>query len=163
MLLDHFWDVQHGGVFTTPDDGERLVVRQKDLFDNATASANSTATMALLRLSALTGEGRHGQHADRILALLGTVIPQSPSGFANALAALAIRHAGVTEVVLTGERPDLLAAVRGRWLPDAVLAWGEPYDSPLWAGRTAGHAFVCRNHVCQLPTDDVAELLRQLA
>jgi len=163
VLLDHFWDVQHGGVFTTPDDGERLVVRQKDLFDNATASANSTAAMALLRLSALTGEGRHGQHSDRILALLGTVIPQSPSGFSNALAALAIRHAGVAEVVITGDRTDLLDEVRRRWLPDAVLAWGEPYDSPLWLGRGDGLAFVCRNHVCQLPVADADALAQQLA
>ena len=43
MLLDHFWDVDHGGLFTTADDGEALLVRQKDLLDNATPSANSTA------------------------------------------------------------------------------------------------------------------------
>ena len=42
-MLDHFWDVDHGGVFTTADDGEQLVARQKDIFDNATPSANSTA------------------------------------------------------------------------------------------------------------------------
>ena len=47
-MLDHFWDVDHGGLFTTPDDGEALVARQKDLFDNATPSANSTAAVALL-------------------------------------------------------------------------------------------------------------------
>ena len=55
-MLDHFWDVDHGGLFTTPDDGEALVARQKDLFDNATPSANSTAAVALTRLAALTGE-----------------------------------------------------------------------------------------------------------
>ena len=30
MLLDHFWDVDRGGLFTTPDDGEQLVARQKE-------------------------------------------------------------------------------------------------------------------------------------
>ena len=39
-LLDHFWDVDQGGLYTRPDDGERLIVRQKDVFDNATPSAN---------------------------------------------------------------------------------------------------------------------------
>ena len=46
-LLDRFWDADHGGVFTTPDDGEALVARQKDLFDNATPAANSIAAVAL--------------------------------------------------------------------------------------------------------------------
>ena len=45
--------------------------RQKDLFDNATPSANSTAAGGLLRLAALTGEQRYRNHADRILQLLG--------------------------------------------------------------------------------------------
>ena len=85
-LLDHFWDVDQGGLFTTPDDGERLIVRQKDIFDNATPSANSTAAVALLRLAALTGEARYANHADRILQLLGPLVSRAPSGFANALA-----------------------------------------------------------------------------
>ncbi len=36
QLLDRFWDVDKGGLFTTADDGERLIVRQKELLDNAT-------------------------------------------------------------------------------------------------------------------------------
>ena len=51
-MLDHFWDVDQGGLFTTPDDGEALVARQKDLFDNATPSANSTAAMSCMIRSA---------------------------------------------------------------------------------------------------------------
>ena len=51
------------------------------------------------------------------------------------------RHAagpGVTEIAVVGDRPDLVAAVRARYLPNAVLAWGEPYESPLWQDRTPG-------------------------
>ena len=162
VLLDHFWDVDRGGLFTTPDDGEQLVARQKDLLDNATPSANSTAAVALARLGALTGEARYTNHADQIIRLLARAIPQSPSAFSQALTAIATRLAGTTEIVITGDRPDLLAEVRRHWLPDAVVAWGEPYDSPLWKDRPAGLAFVCRDHVCQLPTEEVTDLTVQL-
>jgi uncharacterized protein YyaL (SSP411 family) len=37
-LLDQHWDSEHGGLFTVSRDGEQLIVRQKDLMDNATAS-----------------------------------------------------------------------------------------------------------------------------
>ena len=97
VLLDHFWDVDHGGLFTTPDDGEQLVARQKDLFDNATPSANSLAAVALYRLAALTGEVRYANHADRILQLLGSILEQAPTAFSNALAAADLqrpRHHG---------------------------------------------------------------------
>ena len=162
-LLDHFWDVDRGGLFTTADDAERLVARQKDLMDNATPSANSTAAVALLRLAALTGEARYTNHADQILRLLGRVMAGAPGAFSNALAAVDLRRSGATEVVIVGERPDLVRVVHDRWLPNAVLAWGEPFDSPLWHSRRAGVAYVCRDYACMAPTDSVETLRQQLS
>ena len=69
---------------------------------------------------------------------------------------------GITEVAVVGERPDLVDAVRARFQPDAVLAWGEPYPSPLWEARRPGFAYVCRNYACQAPVDDVGGLVAQL-
>lgn len=162
-LLDHFWDTERGGLYTTADDGEALVVRQKDLTDTATPSANSLAATALYRLAALTGEQRFANHADQILLLLATVIPQSPSAFSNALAAIDLRQRGITEVVVVGDRPDLVDVVRETWRPEVVLAWGEPYDSPLWAQRTQPAAYVCHDATCQLPATDTDLLRSQLA
>jgi uncharacterized protein YyaL (SSP411 family) len=161
-MLDHFWDPVHGGLFTTADDSEELVVRQKDLMDNATPSANSIAAVALIRLAALTGERRYDEHADSILRLLGRVIASAPSAFSNALAAVDLRRTGVTEVVVAGDRRDLLDVVRERWRPNVVVAWGEPSASPLWVDRPSGFAYVCEGAVCQLPTADREVLRRQL-
>ena len=163
VLLDHFWDPVNGGLFTTPDDGERLVVRQKEVTDSATPSANSSAAVALTRLAALTGEARYAHHADQILRLLAPLVGQAPSAFANALSAAELRRSGVTEVVVAGHRPDLVDVVRARWRPGVVLAWGERFDSPLWHERRDGFAYVCRDFACLAPTDDAAELERQLA
>jgi uncharacterized protein YyaL (SSP411 family) len=54
-------------------------------------------------------------------------------------------------------------AVQRRYLPNAVLAWGEPYASPLFEGRTEGMAYVCRDYACQAPVSGVDELVAQLA
>ncbi|HRE03029.1 MAG TPA: hypothetical protein PLV68_17150, partial [Ilumatobacteraceae bacterium] len=151
MTLDHFWDHDHGGVFTTADDGEALIVRHKDLFDQATPSANSTLAIALYRLSALTDEQRFANHADRIVQLLATPAAQNPAAFGNAMAAIDLRITGTTEIVITGDRPDLVATARRILLPNAVFAWGERYDSPLWADRPDGFAYVCRNFTCSHP------------
>jgi uncharacterized protein len=162
-MLDHFWDVDNGGLFSIADDGEQLVARQKDLMDNATPAANSIAAVALVRLGALTGEARYANHAEQILRLLGKVIPQAPTAFSNALAAVDMVANGTTEIAVVGDRPDLVRAVQSRWLPNAVLAWGTPYDSPLWEQRSDGFAYVCQHYVCQIPADSVETLLTQLS
>jgi hypothetical protein len=74
-----------------------------------------------------------------------------------------MRHVGITEIVVVGDRRDLLDVVRETWRPDAVLAWGEPYESPLWFGRDDGAAYVCESSVCQLPAKSPEELREQLS
>ena len=163
VLLDHYFDVDHGGVFTTANDGEALIVRQKDLLDNATPGANSLAALALYRLAALTGEQRFANQADRIMQLLGGMIPRAPGGVSLALVAAELRGHGVTEVVIPGDRPELRDVVTSEFRPHVVLAWGEPYDSPLWEGRSEGHAYVCQNYACQQPAQTPEALRTQLA
>lgn len=130
--------------------------------DNATPSANSLGALALYRLAALTGEQRFANQADRIMQLLATMIPRAPGGVSLALAVADLRNTGVTEVVIPGDSPELRAVVTETWRPTAVLAWGEPYDGPLWEGRSPGHAYVCQNYACQTPTTTAEALRSQL-
>src|SRR5829696_8525558 len=143
-------------------DAERLVTRDKDLMDNALPGANSLAAVGLLRLAALTGDQDYRDRADAVLRLTGPLAAQHPTAFGHLLAAVDLAARGTTEVVVAGDRPDLVRVVQARYLPSAVLAWGERYDSPLWEGREDGRAYVCRNYACQLPATDEPALLAQL-
>ncbi len=159
-MLDWFFDPSNGGLYTTAEDGEQLIVRQKDIADNALPSANSQGAMALYRLAALTGEPRYANHADRILHLLAGQLDDKVGMFSNAMLATDLARRGTTEVVIVGgtddegvehDMSDFVRIAHSIWRPDTVLAWGEPYDSPLWEGRTPGKAYVCRDHVCAAP------------
>ncbi|MBW8827683.1 MAG: thioredoxin domain-containing protein [Acidobacteria bacterium] len=161
-MLELFWDGDGGGLFTTGHDAEQLVARQKDLLDGATPSANSLAAVALARLAAITGESRYDEAATTIVTMLGEVASSHPSAFANLLAAVDLVTGGITEVAVAGDRADLVAAVHHRYLPSVVLTWGERFDSPLWDGRTDGHAYVCEHFTCNAPVDAVDALLEQL-
>jgi uncharacterized protein YyaL (SSP411 family) len=162
-LLDLFWDASRGGVFTTGADAERLITRNKDLMDNATPGANSLAAVGLLRLAALTGEDRYRNHADQILRLAGPVAARHPTAFGYLLGAIDLAANGIDEVVVAGDRADLVAVAQRTFLPGAVLAWGERYPSPLWEGRADGAAYVCRDYACRLPATDPEVLADQLA
>ena len=84
QLISHHLDTVNLGFFTVADDAERLVVRQKDLMDNATPSANSTAAGSLWLLGRATGDDRWLRHARETMRLLAKVVPAAPSTFAHA-------------------------------------------------------------------------------
>jgi uncharacterized protein YyaL (SSP411 family) len=163
QLIAEYWDPEHGGLFTVSASAEQLIVRQKDLMDNATPSANSVAAYAFLRLAAITGDEHVAIHAHQILALLARVAPSAATGFCNAISASLFAQEGATEIVIPGDNATLLATVRSHWLPNAVTVWGEALDSPLWTGRETGMAYVCRNHECLLPARTEQELRERIA
>ncbi len=161
-MLDLFWDDDEGGVFTAGRDAETLIVRNKDVYDGATPSANSVASLALARLGALTGHQPYTDAAHAVLRLLHAYLRHHPTAVTLALATVDQVVSGTTEIVVSGDRPDLVGAVQRRYLPTAVLAWGDRYDSPLWEGRSAEAAYVCRDYTCGLPATTVDDLLEQL-
>jgi uncharacterized protein YyaL (SSP411 family) len=93
---------------------------------------------------------------------VGPVVARHPTAFGCLLAAVDWATGPVTEVVVAGDRPDLVRAVHERYLPRSVLAWGERFDSPLWEGREDGAAHVCRSYACGLPATTVDALQAQL-
>ena len=164
-LLDLFWDDAGGGLFTTGHDAEQMLVRQKEYYDGATPSANGVAALALLRLGALTGDERYTAHAHQILEWLVAGMHAHPEAFTASIAAADFAVTGPTEIVVPGDGDAsrrLVHEVHRRYLPNAVLAHGERFVSPLWESRDEGLAYVCRNYACQAPTADVETLVRAL-
>ena len=166
-LLDLFEDTEAGGLFTTGHDAEALISRPKDLMDNATPSALSTAAIGLQRLAALGSAddpetARYSSSARTMMAILGHVAGETPLAFANLLLAIELDAVGITEVVIVGDRPDLVAEARATWRPLTVLAWGETGSGSLWEARENGLAYVCEGQVCHQPVGTAAELAAQL-
>ena len=77
-------------------------------------------------------------------------------------ARMALAGGGILEVVITGDRPDLLGCVRSRYEPDAVVAWGERTSSPVWEEGKDGAAYLCHRNTCLVPARTVEELSDQL-
>ena len=163
QLLDLFWDEASGGFFTTGSDAEALVVRPKEFVDGAVPATNSIAVTALLRANAFADDARLDEAVDRTIALARALLDRHAAALADLVAALPM-WTGRHEIVVTGNRPDLVAEVRRRWLPAAVLAWGQPDAGPLFEGRPAepGLAYVCQARSCRTPAADVETLAGQL-
>jgi len=176
-LIRLFHDPERGGFFTTGTDAETLVVRPKDLYDNAVPSGNSVAADVLLRLSLLTGDAEYERIGLSALRLVRDGMADAPTGFGRALSALELYLGPSREVAIIGDPDDprtrfMIDEVAGRFLPSVVLAVARPDDDasrravPLLESRPQRDglptAYVCERFVCKLPVtepDGLAALL----
>jgi uncharacterized protein len=172
-----FADRDRGGFFQTGSDAEELVVRPKDLLDNAVPSGNSTAADLLQRLALLTGDAEYERLGVSALRLVRELMERAPSGMGNALCALDLYLGPSREVAVVGDLESdasraLVDVVWQRYLPNVVVAASAPDDRAaaevvaLLAGRAPvdGHpaAYVCERFVCKRPTSEPTELESQL-
>jgi uncharacterized protein YyaL (SSP411 family) len=164
-IIDRFADPQRGGFFATAHDHEPLIARRKELEDHPIPAGGSSATFALLRIAALTGEQEYERHAVSHLRLLHEIAPRYATGFGHLLQALDFHLRPVKEIALVGP-PDgvaeLASIVRERLRPDVVLAGGDDDGVPLLEGRTPldgrAAAYVCEHFACQRPVSEPDEL-----
>jgi uncharacterized protein YyaL (SSP411 family) len=171
-ILDHFVDPD-GGFFDTGDDHERLITRPKDVQDNATPSGGAMATFVLLRLHALTGEGRYRAVAEAAIASVAPLAGRYPTAFAKWLTTIDFALADVVEIAIVGEPADAatraLIDVADRAGDAHVMAVSaSPNESaiPLLADRLAidgkPTAYVCRGFACRMPVTAAEDLRREL-
>jgi uncharacterized protein YyaL (SSP411 family) len=177
-MVELFADPGGGGFYQTGRDAERLVVRPRELFDNAVPAGSSVAADVLQRLGRLTGaQDWERAGLDALRPVLG-VLGRAPTGFGHALGAADFALSRVREVAVVG-RPGaadteaLLATVWGTYQPNRVVAAAAPDDRaaqgevPLLADRPAlegrATAYVCEHFVCQLPVTEPEALAAQLA
>ena len=176
-MISLFWEDGESAFYDTGKDHEALIVRPRDVFDNATPCGSSVAVDVLLHLSVLTGDSDYARRGAAALRSMQQPVAQLPLAMGHWLCALDFYLSSPKEIAIVGARTDpatqsLLDVVHGRYLPNKVVAGSDPgpagqppHNIPLLEGRemTDGPtAYVCQNYVCLLPVTDPKALARQL-
>ncbi|OGC90348.1 MAG: thioredoxin [candidate division Zixibacteria bacterium RBG_16_48_11] len=170
-MIKLFLDEQNRGFFFTGADGEKLIVRTKEIYDGAIPSGNSVAMNDLLRLSRLTMNQEYSRLAEQSLKSFMGSVTRSTSSYSQMLIAADFYLGPTKEVVIVGEPnkgdiQQMIEKVRELYIPRKVvlkytsdqqgteLRKMVPYLEGLVAKDGAATAYVCENFVCQLPTND---------
>jgi hypothetical protein len=177
-MLTHFWDEQNGGFYFTPDDGEGLLARQKQIYDGAIPSGNSVAMLNLLRLSRITARTEFEEKATAIGQAFAGQIESHPSAYSQLMIGVDFGVGPSYEVVIVGDTKAadtqaMLAALRAKFVPNKVVLLRPPEEAPeitRVAEFTKYHvqlnhqatAYVCLNYYCELPTNDIDKMLELL-
>ena len=176
-MISRFWDEAEGCFYDTGTGHEELVIRPRDVFDNAQPCGGSVASDMLLRLSVVTGNEEYATKAISPLRSLAELMGRAPAGTGRWIAALDFYLSTPKEVAVIGPQEDpstvaLLREVNGRYLPNRVVvgaadeAAASATGLPLLEGRGMVNgtptAYVCENYACQLPVTDPEALAAQL-
>ena len=176
-MINLFWDKGKECFYDTGNDHEQLVVRPRDLSDNAIPSGNSMATEILIRISIITGNTKLNDMAKKCLQSAKDLFVRFPTGAGQWLCSLDFFLSKPQEIVIIGNRDDsatekLVTEIYRNYIPNRIVVGQKTENNllkglPVFKGRESikGNptAYLCENYVCRLPTTIAQELANQLS
>ena len=177
-LINHFWDKANGGLFFTSDKHEKLLTRNKEIYDGAIPSANSVTMYNLIRLARITGNTDLEQKAKQIGITFSNQINKMPSGYTQMMASLDFGIGPSFEIVIVGNKDKkdtqkIIQSINSIYLPNKVVILKEsdlkdllieklvPFIKDYSQIKNQATIYVCKNQQCQLPTTKI-EKMKQL-
>ena len=179
LTLVHFGDKETGGFYLTANDGEKLLVRAKEIYDGAIPSGNSVMALNLLRLGKVTGDAKYLNAAKSLFSAFSGFLENNPQAAEVLLHALFFSLSSPAEIVICGEKSDprtqaLIKEINRRFLPSAVLLFRDPHKpseellkiAPFLKDQGMANGmptvFICRNQTCERPENSVQALAQRL-
>lgn len=166
--ISNFYDTSEGYFYFTDSEGEALIARKKELFDNVIPASNSIMAQNLYVLGKMLDRADYLDLSDQMLSKMSRIILTDVQWVTN-WAALYCQHVTpTTEVVIVGENADQLRKDFDRFfVPNKIMAGTFSSSSlPLLESRTPLNGqtaiYICYDKTCQLPVTTVEKALEQL-
>ncbi len=176
-LIEKFSDSRDGGFYLTSDSAEELLIRPKDLYDGAMPSGNSIEYYNLIRLYKLTADENLLPIIDGVEKLFAGKVSSAPNVFSMFLTAYSENIFGSNEIVIVeGDNgaDNFIRSINSKYLPYKVVLFipeGEernelyklaPFTKDHSTIGNATTVYVCKNFVCNLPTNQTDDMLKQI-
>ena len=173
-----FRDDAGGGYFDTLADDPHILLRMKDDHDGATPSGNSVSALNLLRLSEMTGRVAYREAMVGTIQSFGRSLSYVPHAMPAMLSAVDFLLGAPLQILIAGapgaaDTQALLRVVNRHYEPNRILMLthcagvGDPAVlQPFLQGLTKvdgrATAYVCVDHVCDLPVNTPEGLVQVL-
>lgn len=164
-VLSYFSDPESMLFYFTGAQQSDVLIRKRDLYDNATPSGNSTMALNLQRLALLLGRPDMANRASAMLEQMQHAAGRFPDSFPRwALANLRALTPSIEFALVGPDAKKNALAIQKHFFPYRVLAASaSPSDEiPLLAGKTAEdntYIYVCRNYACLRPVTSIEEAI----
>ena len=166
--LEHFLDEEENMFFYTRDDGEKLIARKKEVFDNVIPASNSVMAVNLHFLGIIFDHAPYHRLAEKMLSRMVKTIQSDPGYLSNWAILYSYLTKPTAEVVIVGEEAQhLRKSIQSEYHPNKVVM-GTTGSSKLpllkerYALQDKTTVFVCYNKTCKLPVFSAEDAFSQL-
>ena len=173
FTITHFSDV-NGAFFFTPDYGEKLIARSKEIYDGAIPSGNSVMFNNLIKLARITAEPRYEDYAFKLINNFSADLTKAPGASSFLLFGIDFLFGNSYEIIISHnhskeEIKTIIDQFNKLFLPNIVIIINNIADESeqlpfnylkdYKAINEKPTFYICKNHECKLPTNDLYEAI----
>ncbi|MDP3920608.1 MAG: thioredoxin domain-containing protein [Candidatus Omnitrophota bacterium] len=180
-MISLFADKERGGFYFSAQDAETIITRNKVIYDGAHPSGNSIAALALFRAGRITMNKSFALAARRVIHFASRDVAEVPDAYTQMLMALDFDLGPSREIVIAGSADDeaahaMVSEAFAEFLPNKVVVFHPAETEAAKAIQTLSPfvemqvpingkatAYVCKNYVCDFPTNDLEKFKELLA
>ena len=162
-VIQEFSDEQHPLFFFVASSQNDVLLRKKDLYDNATPSGNSVMVHNLQKLGMLMDRPDWLEKAAGMLEFMQASVVQFPLSFSKWATALLHEAVPPAEIAIVGDNAlEKAVALQKGFLPNKIIAATQLTNTtfPLLSGKEGGEEaliYLCHQFTCQKPVVSLEE------
>lgn len=166
--IEGFYDKNDGLFYYTSDQQTDIILRKKELFDNATPSGNAVMCRCLLISGTIFDENKYTEMAIRMLKAVDKSVSLYPSSFGYWAKNKLLLQMGLEEIVVDGKDQDTLVEEintiysTGRIIMKTNL---ESTNWPMLLNKEKSEQsliYLCKDFNCYKPVSSIKELCELL-
>jgi len=174
ILFDEFWDDESGGFYSTSNKNEKLIARQKEVYDGAIPSGNSIALLNIIRLMQTSGNVDLENKILKLINYFSGFVSRSPSAFTMFIYALSKYFKSGLEIVIVCNhfnevvnkslqiinsfnettKSIIIKTDNNSGELDLLI----PFTSGMQIMNNIPTFYVCNNYSCSKPTNSLTDL-----
>ena len=166
-VLKNFFDPEEQLFFFTSNEGEKLIARKKEVFDNVIPASNSVMAINLHLLGLFFDRKEYTELSETMMQRVQDLVVKEPAHLANWAILYGMKLKPTAEIAIVGADAEEFRRQFGpHFLPNSILL-GTTTDSTLpiledKVTQNGSTIYVCFNKTCQLPVRSVPEALDQI-
>lgn len=129
IMIASFYDNKDGGFFFTANESEKVLIRNKEIYDGAVPSGNSVAAYALIRLFYFTSEKNYKEKAVNTIKAFSKNIKPGPISYAYMMMAVDYLIGPSSEIIIStsedyknnSELSKTLKAINTSFNPNKII------------------------------------------